>query len=185
MNTNTHFKTEELTKMALLTALISISAYIIIPLPFSPASLTAQTLVVNLIALLLSPRQAVFTIAAYMLLGVTGLPIFSGGVGGPGKLFGPTGGYMMAWLAAVALISKFKGRRYCFRRYCMVTILIGMPVTYLIGSAYMKFVTGMDWASTFAAAVLPFIPLDIFKCAAASAIAKPIQVSLLKARRTI
>ena len=96
MNTKSRFNTLELTKMGLLTALICVSAYIVIPLPFSPASLTAQTLVVNLIALLLTPRQAAFTIIVYIFLGLTGLPVFSGGVGGPGKLFGPTGGYIMA-----------------------------------------------------------------------------------------
>ena len=117
MNTKQNFSTLELTKMALLTALICVSAYIVIPLPFSPASLTAQTLVVNLIALLLTPRQAAFTIVVYMLLGLSGLPVFSGGVGGPGKLFGPTGGYIMAWLIAVVLMSWLKGKRYSFRRY--------------------------------------------------------------------
>ena len=59
---NQKFNTVELTKMALLTALICVSAYIVIPLPFTPASLTAQTLVVNLIALLLTPRQAAFQV---------------------------------------------------------------------------------------------------------------------------
>ena len=57
MNTKSRFNTLELTKMGLLTALICVSAYIVIPLPFSPASLTAQTLVVNLIALLLTPGR--------------------------------------------------------------------------------------------------------------------------------
>ena len=68
---NQKFNTVELTKMALLTALICVSAYIVIPLPFTPASLTAQTLVVNLIALLLTPRQAAFTMVVYILLGLT------------------------------------------------------------------------------------------------------------------
>lgn len=185
MKTKNEFKTADLTKMALLTALISVSAYIIIPLPFSPASLTAQTLVVNLIALLLTPRQAAVTIVSYMFIGLIGLPVFSGGLAGPGKLFGPTGGYIMAWLIAVILMSALKGRRYSFRRYCLVTIAVGMPVTYLFGSAYMKFVTGMDWMSTFTVAVLPFIPLDIFKCVAAAAIAKPVQISLLKVGNSV
>ena len=74
MNTKQNFSTLELTKMALLTALICVSAYIVIPLPFSPASLTAQTLVVNLIALLLTPRQAAFTIVVYMLLAFPASP---------------------------------------------------------------------------------------------------------------
>ena len=133
---NQKFNTVELTKMALLTALICVSAYIVIPLPFTPASLTAQTLVVNLIALLLTPRQAAFTMVVYILLGLTGLPVFSGGMGGPGKLFGPTGGYIMSWIPAVMLMSWLKGKYYSFKRYCLVTILVGMPVIYLIGSAY-------------------------------------------------
>lgn len=185
MNTKPAFSTIELTKMALLTALICVSAYIVIPLPFSPASLTAQTLVVNLIALLLTPRQSAFTIVIYMLLGLAGLPVFTGGTAGPGKLFGPTGGYIMSWVAAVALMSWLKGKHYSFRRYCLVTILVGMPVIYLAGSAYMKFITGMDWISTFTVAVLPFLPLDLFKCVAAALIAKPVQVSLSRAGTTI
>lgn len=185
MNTTRHFNIMELTKMALLTALICVSAYISIPLPFSPASLTAQTLMVNLIALLLTPRQAGFTILTYILLGLVGLPVFSGGMGGPGKLFGPTGGYIISWLAAATLMSWLKGKQYNFKRYCFVTILVGEPVILLVGSIYMKFVTGMDWAAIMAAAVLPFLPLDLFKCIAASAIAKPVQVGLSKARSTI
>ena len=112
---NQKLNTMELTKMALLTALICVSAYIVIPLPFTPASLTAQTLVVNLIALLLTPRQAAFTMVVYILLGLTGLPVLSGAMGGPGKLFGPTGGYIMSWIPAVILMSWLKGKHYSFK----------------------------------------------------------------------
>lgn len=174
------FTTQELTKMALLTTMICISAYIIIPLPFTPISLTAQTLVVNLIALLLTPGQAVFSITVYILLGLIGLPVFSGGMGGPAKLFGPTGGYLLAYLIAVALMSWLKGKRYSLVRYSAVTIFVGMPVIYLLGSLYMMFLTGMDWMGVLTAAVLPFVPLDIFKCFAAALIAKPVQAALSK-----
>lgn len=174
MNTYSKFSTIELTKMALLTALICVSSYIIIPFPFSPAGLTAQTLVVNLTALLLTPGQAALTITAYILLGLAGLPVYAGGAGGPGSLFGPTGGYIMSWPLAAALISRLKGRRYSFKRYCMASILGGMSVIYLLGSAYMKLVTGMNWESTLTAAVIPFIPLDLLKCVAAALIAKRI-----------
>ena len=51
----TTFQTNELTKIALFSALISVSAYIAIPLPFSPVSLTAQTFIINLMALLSHP----------------------------------------------------------------------------------------------------------------------------------
>ena len=164
----------DLTKMALLTALMCVSAYIVIPLPFTPAMLTAQTMVVNLVAFLLVPREAVITMTAYMLIGLIGIPVFSGGVGGPGKLFGPTGGYIFSWIVAVWLMSWLKGKRYSLIRYCAVSILVGVPVIYVGGSIYMKFVTGMDWMGVLTAAVIPFIPLDIMKCVAAAVIAKPV-----------
>ena len=175
-----HYTVQDLTKMALLTALISVSAYINIPLPFSPVTITAQTLVVNMIALLLTPRQAGFCILVYSLLGLVGLPVFSGGVGGPGKLFGPSGGYIFSWLPAVMLMSALKGRNYHFIRYCAVTIFVGMPVIYSIGTVYMKYFTGMNWMAALSAAVIPFIPLDLFKCIAAVLIARPVQVSLVR-----
>ncbi len=174
------FTTQELTKMALLTTMICVSAYITIPLPFTPVALTAQTLVVNLIALLLAPGQAVFSIGIYLLLGLIGLPVFSGGMGGPAKLFGPSGGYLLSYLLAVALMSWLKGKKYSFARYSAVTILVGMPVIYFFGSIYMKILTGMDWVGVLTAAVLPFIPLDLFKCFAAALIAKPVQAALSK-----
>lgn len=174
----TTFQTNELTKIALFSALISVSAYIAIPLPFSPVSLTAQTFIINLMALLLTPRQTICTLLLYILLGLIGLPVFSGGAGGPAKLFGPTGGYIFSWLIAVPLMAHLKGSRYHFYRYCAVTILAGMPIIYLLGTVYMKYLTGMDWAAAFTSAVLPFIPLDLFKCVAASLVAKPVQLSL-------
>lgn len=175
---NNKFHTLELTKMALFAALICVSAYIIIPLPFSPVSLTAQTFIINLMALLLTPRQTAYTLLLYILLGLLGLPVFSGGAGGPGKLFGPTGGYIFSWLIAVPLMARLKGSHYHFTRYCAVTMLVGMPIIYLLGTAYMKVLTGMGWTGAFTAAVLPFIPLDLFKCVAAALVAKPVQVSL-------
>lgn len=174
------FSTEDLTKMALLVSLISVSAYITIPLPFTPIVLTAQTLIVNLIGLLLLPRQAAFTILTYIFIGLIGIPVFSGGMGGPAKLFGPTGGYIFSYIPAVVLMSLLKGRKYSFIRYFSVAAIVGMPVIYLFGTVYMKFLTNMSWSAAFASAVLPFIPLDIFKCAAAAAIAKPVQIALAK-----
>lgn len=169
------FQTRELTKMALMVALISVSAYIVIPIPFSDVSVTAQTLVVNLIALLLTPTQALVTMIVYILMGFIGLPIFSTGVGGVGKLFGPTGGYIFSWMVTVYVISLLKGKEGNLLRYIVVTIFVGMPISYIFGTAWMKYVTDMTWTATVAVAVLPFIPLDIAKCVAAALITKPIE----------
>lgn len=174
--------TVDLTKMALLTALLCVSAYIVIPLPFSPVPFTAQTVVVNMIGLLLAPWQAVVTILVYILLGLVGLPVFSGGMGGPGKLFGPTGGYIFAWLLAVWLISMLKGQGQKITRWCMITIAVGIPVIYIVGSIYMKVTMGMTWGAVLMAAVVPYIPLDIGKCVGAAFISKAVYSGLSKRR---
>ena len=85
MNNN---KTAEMTKMALMVAMNCISAYIIIPLPFSMSPLALQTLIVNLTGYVLNAKQAFMTMLVYILVGLAGVPVFTGGTAGPGKLFG-------------------------------------------------------------------------------------------------
>lgn len=167
--------TQDITVMALLTALLCISSFIIIPLPFTTISITAQTLVINLIGLLMSPKKSGTIVGMWILLGAIGLPVFSGGVGGIGKLLGPTGGYIIGYLLAVILISLFKGKRNNTIQYVVVTILVGVIVIYGLGMSWMKISANIDWRAAFVSSVLPFIPLDIAKCIVAVMIAKPLQ----------
>ncbi len=124
-----------LTKMALLTALLCISAYISFPLPFSPAMVTALTLVATLTGLLLQPKDAFIVFIIYVLLGAVGLPVFVGGTAGLGKLLGPTGGFIFSWPIAYTLLSVFKGSKkelfllcmafYCNYNSCSIPIWCG------------------------------------------------------------
>lgn len=168
-------KTAEMTKMALLIAMNCVSAYIIIPLPFSLSPIALQTLIVNLVAFLLTPKQTFLVMTAYLLIGLAGLPVFTGGTAGPGKLFGPTGGYIFGFVVAAVIISALRGTEYNFKRYALVSIGLGIPVIYLLGALQLKFVTGMDWTAAITTGVLPFIPLDIVKCLGAAFLAGPIQ----------
>ena len=91
METN-RWNIHDLTQMALLVALLSASAYLAFPIPITLVTVTAQTLVLNLIALLLDRRKAALTVAVWILLGAVGIPVYSGGRGGLSELVGPTGG---------------------------------------------------------------------------------------------
>ncbi len=169
--------TPQITKIALMIAFVSAASYLRIPLPFSEAAITGQTLTVNLVALVLSPLEAFITMLCYWLLGVVGAPVY-GGPAGPGKMFGPAGGYFAAFMLAVVLIGLLKGKKYSIVRYAVVTILIGIPMIDGIGFIWMKTVAGVTWKAAFFAGFVPFIPLDIVKCIAAVLIAKPVQVAL-------
>lgn len=157
--------TRDLTMMALMTALLCVSSYLVIPLPFSAVSMTAQTFVVNMIALLFSPKKAGMIVLVWILLGAAGIPVFSGGMGGLGRLFGPTGGYIVGYAAAAVVISFLKGSTRNVFRYTFVTVFAGIFVIDLMGMLWYWYSTGSEnMKAVITAAVLPFLPLDIGKC---------------------
>lgn len=118
----------QLTKIALCIALLCVSSYIAIPLPFTSVVLTAQTLVVNVVALILTPVQSACAVGLYILLGIFGLPVFAGATSGIGRIIGPTGGFIVGFLVAAPVISAIKGKRIQWLRYCLVTIAVGIPI---------------------------------------------------------
>ncbi len=136
-----------LTKMALLTALLCISAYISFPLPFSPAMVTALTLVATLTGLLLQPKDAFIVFIIYVLLGAWVTSI-RWGTAGLGKLLGPTGGFIFSWPIAYTLLSVFKGSKKSFFSYAWRSLVITIPVVYLFGVAGFMIVTKTElWAA--------------------------------------
>ena len=167
-------KTAEMTRMALMVAMNCVSAYIIIPLPFSLSPIALQTLIVNLTGYVLNAKQAFMTMLVYLLVGLAGVPVFTGGSAGPGKLFGPTGGYIIGFLVTAVFLAYFKGEKYNFKRYALLGCVIGIPLIYVFGVVQLKLITGMGWDKAIMTGALPFIPLDIVKCLAAAVIAGPI-----------
>src|SRR5262245_17113843 len=82
--------------------LLALSAQVRIPLFFTPVPITAQTFVVLLTGALLGPRLGAAAMAAYLLEGAMGLPVFQGGNSGVAYMFGPTGGYLIGFIASAS-----------------------------------------------------------------------------------
>lgn len=163
-------KTRDLTKIAICVAILCISAYISIPLPFTPAMITAQTLVVNIIALILKPKESFIAIIVYISIGIIGIPVFSGATAGIGKLLGPTGGFILGFLVAVPIISVIRTKYNTVKGYLVTTIFIGMPLIYLIGTIQMCIITKVSITQALSMAVFPFIIGDLLKAIGASII---------------
>ena len=161
-------KTSELCRMALCVAFTCVSAYIAFPLPFTAVMITAQTFAVNLTALVLKPKQALLVQIIYTLIGIVGIPVFSGGTGGIGRLAGPSGGYIIGYIIAVFFISLFARKKESAVRYILATVCIGIPIIYVCGTAVMAAYVKKGLWALISASVLPFIPLDIVKCVLAS-----------------
>ena len=158
----------QLTKIALCVALLCVSSYIAIPLPFTSVVLTAQTLVINVVALILTPVQSACAVGLYILLGICGLPVFAGGTAGIGRIIGPTGGFIVGFLVAAPVISAIKGERVQWLRYCLVTIAVGIPIIDFLGTAFMCWFQKMGIVEAVIAAVLQFLLGDVIKCIVAS-----------------
>ncbi|MBR1760956.1 MAG: biotin transporter BioY [Schwartzia sp.] len=176
-----HFSARSMTKIALCVALLCVSAYLSFPLPFTPGMVTALTLALGVAAFVLTPRETFFAVAVYLLLGLCGLPVYAAGASGPGKLFGPVGGFMLVWLVVYPLVSALKGASPSFRRYALVDIVVGMPLTYLGGMASMILLMDVTPWQAVMMAVAPFIPGDILKCLAAAALGVRVNAMLEQA----
>jgi biotin transport system substrate-specific component len=158
---------------SLLAALTAAGAYISIPIGDVPVVL--HNFFILLMGLLLGMRWATASITVYLLAGTLGLPVFAGGKGGLAILMGPTGGYLVGFLPAVAIIG-FLSEKLNRRFICdIIAMCTGSAVIYAFGVARLKMLTGRTWVETFAIGVVPFITFDVVKIFAAAATAKAIR----------
>lgn len=149
-------KVRRLTLTALFSVLLIASAWISIPLPFSPVPLTLQSFVVLLLPVVVKPRLAIHATLLYLLLGVLGLPVFANYRAGLDVLVGPTGGYLMGFLVAQAFIGYAKGS--LFVRLCGAQALI-----YLCGVSWLAYVLQLSLLSAVLLGLAPYLITDVIK----------------------
>lgn len=171
--TKSAFKTRELVLTAFMAVLTAVCSWIVIPaaVPF-----TLQTFAVYLTVLLLGGRNGLFSVTVYLLLGLIGIPVFSGFTGGPGVLFGRTGGYLVGFLL-IALVYMAAERLPVSNTQVRILVsaaalVIGTVLCYAVGTAWfikvytsstgpVELRTALSWCVT------PFILADMAKLAAA------------------
>lgn len=120
---------------ALFTALICVGAFIRIP--FFPIPFTLQTMFVLLAGLMLGGRLGATSAALYMVLGLIGIPVFTGG-GGFGYVLKPTFGYIIGFCFAAYAVGKIthrNGVRISFRQM-IIAVLVGTGIIYIFGIGY-------------------------------------------------
>lgn len=157
------------------SALVAVCSHIALPLWFTPVPLTLQPFAVLLLGLVLGPRLAAATLGAYLLEGAAGLPVFAPGFAlgaGMAHLLGPTGGYLMSYPAAAALVSWI--RRSVAQGFAgaALSATAGDVLILLCGFIWLTIWTHAAVGSAFAMAVLPFLPGEALKVAAAAGIAR-------------
>lgn len=154
--------------------LMAVCAHVSIPLWFTPVPITLQTFGVMLLALTIGGWRASAALVLYLLEGISGLPVFSPhGPGGIAQLLGPTGGYLMSYPLA-ALVGGLLAEKFA-RPSRITAFAIGAitceAVIFAGGSLWLLALSHTSPTAIFVAAVLPFIPGEILKGAAAIAAA--------------
>lgn len=170
-------RTLDLVHAALLTVVMAVCAWVTIP---GPVPFTMQTFAVFAAVGLLGGRLGTLSVAAYILMGAAGLPVFSGFGGGIGILLGATGGYILGFLASALLywgITRVLGDRLWAQALGMVS---GLLACYAFGTAWFMTVyarasgpvgllTALGWC------VFPFLLPDLLKIALALGVARSLK----------
>ena len=162
---------------------IALGAQAAIPLPFTPVPVTLQTLAVLMAGCLLGSGRGALAVIAYLGEGFAGLPVFSGGTAGISHLLGPTGGYLLGFVAA-AFIVGLLAERGAARSWLgtLVMLIVGNLVLYVPGVIWLGAYTGMDRAVSLG--FLPFVVGDLLKTAAGWGLLSGLALVTGKARTT-
>ena len=172
------FRISQIAMIGVVTAVTCVLGPLALPIGPVPISLT--NLVIYFSLYVLGMRNATISYLVYLLLGLF-LPVFSGGAGGPGKLFGPTGGYLFGFIP-MAILGGIVIDRYMDQRVrCFLALVVGTAICYGFGTAWLAYQAHMTFAAALAAGVIPFIIGDLIKIVLAVVIGPQIRKRLAKA----
>ncbi len=152
---------------SMFAAMTAIGAFIRVPIPASPVPITLQVFFVLLAGLLLGSKWAGMSMIVYVMLGIIGFPVFSGGLSGIGVILGPTGGYLIGFIAGAfvtGLVTETFGRSTLAAIGAMIA---GIAAIYLLGVAQLSVVAGLSVPQSVVIGVLPFLIGDSVKLVAA------------------
>lgn len=152
---------------ALFTALIIIGGYIAFPIPFSPVPIVLSDFFVMLTGLCLG-ISGVSSIGLFLFLGVLGLPVFTGGKSGLAVFMGPTGGFLISYLiatVAAGFLSHLGGKPSRIKD--ILALITANLIIFGMGIPWLKMILNVSWERALALGLLPFLPGNLIKIAAA------------------
>lgn len=164
---------------ALFAAIIGILAQLTIPLPLVP--ITGQTIGIGLAGTILGRKYGTISVLLYLALGAIGIPVFAGGASGFGVLIGTTGGYLIGFIVTVYIIGYYIEKTSLTIIQAMIANTIGMFVTLIIGTVWLKYAASLSWQASIAGGFTPFVLVGLIKAYLASALGVVVSKRLIKA----
>jgi biotin transport system substrate-specific component len=174
-------KTANLTMIGLMTAVLCIMGPMSLVIPISPVPISLTNFAICLAVILLGMKRGTIVTLVYLFIGFVGVPVFSAFTAGPGKLIGPTGGYLIGFIF-LALIAGYAGDRFPGKiGWTVLGMIVGTLVLYGLGTAWLAYSAGMTFSQALFAGVIPFIPGDAIKIGLAIMIGFPVKKRLKQA----
>jgi biotin transport system substrate-specific component len=167
-----------LTFCALFAALTAVASQISVPM--QPVPINLATFSVYLAGAVLGARGGAISQSVYVLLGAAGLPVFAQFRGGFHVILGPTGGYIIGYVAAAWLVGFLTERlgRGTLRR--VLSMIAGMALCYLLGTVWFILLTKTGLWAALTMCVFPFLIGDAVKIAAAAVMAPRLRTAFQK-----
>lgn len=147
--------------------LVALGAQFAFPLPFGPVPITAQTLAVLLVGALLGSVRGGLSMLVYLSQGLVGFPVFAAGGAGVAYFLGPTGGYLLGFVAGATLVGWLAEQGW--DRHIATTLLamlLGNVAIFAFGLAWLGMITGTE--QVLAVGLYPFLPGIVVKSVAAA-----------------
>lgn len=176
-------KARDMASVALFSALTAIGSFIRIPLPFSPVPITMQTLFTYMAGAILGGCSGALSQLMYILIGISGLPIFAGGNAGLLVLIGPTGGYLVGFVAGTFVIGKMiEAKKNPGLLWLLTCMVIGTTIIYTSGIIQLMNWMKIDLYKAVIIGATPFIAGDLIKILVAAYVTHRIKKTLPFAR---
>lgn len=151
--------------------LIAVTARVSVAIPGNPVPFTLQNLGVLVAGGALGLRRGGVAAALYVVLGAVGLPVFADGRSGLHVVLGATGGYVVGFVLAAALVGRLAELGWDRRIGGAVgATLLGTIVIYLVGVPWLAVTAGMSPSEAIAAGLTPFVLADLAKLLVAAVV---------------
>lgn len=179
--TNTKSSTYQIALIGIMAAITCILGPLSIPIPFSPVPISFTNLAIYFTVFILGWKRGSISYFIYLLIGLVGLPVFSGFSGGPGKLVGPTGGYLIGFMFMAIIggffIEKFSGKVFMY----VIGLILATAAAYFFGTAWLAYQAHLTFWQALMAGVIPYLIGDGIKIAIAVIVGPMLKKRLLKA----
>lgn len=175
------FSVKQLALIGLMAAVICVLGPLALSIPVSPVPISLGFLGIYFVVSVVGMKLGTISVVIYILLGLAGVPVFTNFTGGPAKLFGPTGGYIIGYIFMALICGFFVDKFGKKLPLYFLGMILGTAVCYLFGTVWLGYQMNLTFLQALAEGVIPYIPIDLLKLVIAMTVGSQIRKRLLKA----